>query len=487
MLEHGLQRIGFDTGSFRKFNWTKWVLVLITLSIAATIGMTGVRQVFRGRTLLEMGILGILMLVVVGLVLYRLELGLLAIVFTSFFVRFSIPTGTATTIPASLVVSCIVVLIWLLSMLLKRQVQLAPGHYVLPALLFILISVLSIPYSWLLLRPELFGHGNSGKSGLGFAFVQVGAVTLMVLLPTVMLMAANVLRDVKWFKILFALMIIVAVPELLQRFTGLKFAVGDFKLQTGASYSLWIVALSLGQALFNQNLQGWQRALLVAITGMWLFFGTGVTTIWFSGWMPSMVAVVFLSFFRSKKLFLGLLIAGLVVLAFRADYFIGYVWNDAVHSDSNRFEIWRIIVLDLTLTKTNIIFGAGPAGYLPFYETYYPGHAWVSHNNYIDILAELGLVGAGIFLWLLFGVVRTGWEQRNRMPTGFTRGFNYGVLGGFVGTLFAMGLGDWFIPFVYNIGIPGFDFAVYGWLLTGAMLALNYLKLPETVQTNDAK
>lgn len=476
MLEQGLQRIGFDTDSLRRINWTKWVLIVMTLVIAITLGSAGIRSAFRGRTWLEMSILGIMFFVMVGLVLYRLELGILAIVFTSFFVRFTIPTGTSTNIPASLIVATIVVLIWVFSMLLKRQVQLAPGRYVLPTLLFAVLAIISIPYSWLLLRPDLFGQGNVGRSGMGFTFVQIGAVALMVLLPAVMLMAANVLREEKWFKLLFAIIVIVSIPELLQRLTPIRFSFGDIRLYTGASYSLWIVALTLGQGLFNASLRRWQRAGFILFAVMWIAFRAEGYGNWFSGWMPAAVAMYFIVFAHSKKLFFALLVVGLIVVALRADYYLGYLVDDAVRMDSNRLEIWRIIIFDLTLTKTNIIFGAGPAGYLPFYEAYYPGHAWVSHNNYVDIFAEMGILGLGVFLWLLYGVFRTGWDQRNEMPSNFLNGFNMGVLGGFVGTLFAMGLGDWYIPFVYNIGIPGFDFAVYGWLLSGAMLALNYMR-----------
>jgi O-antigen ligase len=251
---------------------------------------------------------------------------------------------------------------------------------------------------------------------------------------------------------------------------------GGLVLKTGASYALWVVALSFGMAIFNDRMQWYWRAGLFAIAGIWLYYGAEVGATWFSGWMPAAVAVLFLAFMRSWKLFAIIMLFGLLMFAARADYYIEHIWQDAINYDSNRFEIWQVIIFDLTLTKTNFLFGAGPAGYLPFYETYYPGNAWVSHNNYVDIFAEVGLIGFSVFLWMLFTIFLQGWKQRAQMPTPFLTGFNNGVLAGFVGTLFAMGLGDWFIPFVYNIGIPGFDFAVYGWLLVGGMLALQQLK-----------
>ncbi len=475
MVERGLERIGIDSNRWRRINWVRIVLPLLAIAAAAWIGRNAPTMGVLGRGGLEAMLAIVLMIIAAVLVLYRVEWGILAIVATSFMIRFSLPTGSGTVIPASMVVASFVVLVWLLSMLIRRNVKLAPGGYVAPALLFIVICIMSVPYSWLILRPDLFGRGGSGQSGLSFSFVQLGGVALMILLPAVMLMTANVLREVKYFKALFAMMLIVAIPELLQRLGIMSFSFGTtFVLRTGASYALWLVALTCGQALFNQTLKIWQRAFLLSLAGIWLYIGAELGATWFSGWMPAFAAVMFLVFFRSRILFSVVLAAALFLFALRPEFYIDKIWVDAIHYDSNRFEIWQVIIFDLTLTKTNIFLGAGPAGYLPFYETYYPRNAWVSHNNYVDIFAETGIIGFSIFMWLLYAIFRGGWDQREKMPSGFLRGFNYGVLAGFVGTLLAMGLGDWFIPFVYNIGIPGFDFAVYGWLLVGAMLALRH-------------
>lgn len=478
MLEQGLHKLGIDTAPLHRFHATRWLLVLFALGAAGLIGLRAPTTFLFGRNGFEVFLLLILLGVAIALVLYRLELGVLAIVLSSFFLRFTFSTGSATSVPVSLLVSSLVVGVWFISMLLRRRVQFDQGIYVLPTILFIAISLFSVPYSWLILRPDLFGHGGAGRSGLGFSFVQVGGVTLMVLLPAVMLLTANVLKSERWFKALFWIVVIVAVPELLMRLEVFNASIAGISLRTGASYALWVVALAAGQGLFNTEMPRWLRAALLGIAGIWLYFGAEVGATWFSGWMPAALALMFLAFMRSRPLFFMLLVLVAIMFSVRADHYIGFIWNDAVNMDSNRFEIWQVIILDLTLTKTNFLFGAGPAGYLPFYERYYPGHAWVSHNNYVDIFAEVGLVGFTVFMWMLVSIFLTGWRQRNAMPTPFLKAFNLSVLGGFLGTCFGMGLGDWHIPFVYNIGIPGFDFAVYGWLLIGAMLALSNFKVP---------
>jgi hypothetical protein len=51
----------------------------------------------------------------------------------------------------------------------------------------------------------------------------------------------------------------------------------------------------------------------------------------------------------------------------------------------------------------------------------------------------------------------------------------YGALGGLAGTLAAGMLGDWILPFVYNIGFSGFRTSVIGWLFLGALIAVQQI------------
>jgi len=81
-----------------------------------------------------------------------------------------------------------------------------------------------------------------------------------------------------------------------------------------------------------------------------------------------------------------------------------------------------------------------------------------------------------LFLWLVAVLGLTGWKLHLRLkknePNGFQAAYTAAVLGGLAGMLFSGILGDWFMPFLYNIGIPGFRAALFGWLFLGGMLAL---------------
>ena len=70
---------------------------------------------------------------------------------------------------------------------------------------------------------------------------------------------------------------------------------------------------------------------------------------------------------------------------------------------------------------------------------------------------------------------RLGWKLRERCDDGFARGYVYGCLAGLVGSLAAGMLGDWFLPFVYNIGLAGFRASVLGWMFLGGLVAIEQM------------
>jgi O-antigen ligase len=127
------------------------------------------------------------------------------------------------------------------------------------------------------------------------------------------------------------------------------------------------------------------------------------------------------------------------------------------------------------LIKASPILGLGPANYY-YYTPLYPILGWVvnfnSHNNYVDIAAQMGLVGLAIFAWLVIEVVNLGLNLRKRVKDGFCRGYIYAVMGGIAGMLVSGFMADWFLPFLYNIGIPGFRTSILAWLFIGGMIAL---------------
>ena len=98
-----------------------------------------------------------------------------------------------------------------------------------------------------------------------------------------------------------------------------------------------------------------------------------------------------------------------------------------------------------------------------------------SHNQYVDIVAQIGVVGLICFVWFFVQTGILGWKLRTRVPAGFPRAYVYGALGGLVATLVAGMLGDWILPFFYNVGLTGFRASVLAWLFLGGLVVLEQI------------
>jgi O-antigen ligase len=152
--------------------------------------------------------------------------------------------------------------------------------------------------------------------------------------------------------------------------------------------------------------------------------------------------------------------------------------GDNSYSETTRLAAWGIII---KMINVNPFFGLGPANY-SFYTPLFPILGWNvqfnSHNNYVDIIAQTGILGIFCFLWVFWEVGRLGWRmilRVRKMEAGFAQAYVYGVTGGLVATVAAAMLGDWFLPYVYNITIRGMRASMLPWLFFGGLIALNHL------------
>ena len=67
-----------------------------------------------------------------------------------------------------------------------------------------------------------------------------------------------------------------------------------------------------------------------------------------------------------------------------------------------------------------------------------------------------------------------GWRLKDRFPGDFADGYVNGTLGGLAGSLVAMMLVDWFLPYVYNTGFDAFRTSALAWMFLGGLMALEH-------------
>jgi len=312
---------------------------------------------------------------------------------------------------------------------------------------------------------------------------QLGGLSAFVLSAGAFVFAARALRDRRWLARLTALFLGLSAVHLLGGVVPPLGRVTGFLFQPGADGSLywtWLVALATGQAAFNRRLPLVVRFLLATLVALGFFVALTQNRDWASGWVPPLAAVAVVLVVGAPRLApLGLAAAAIAVL-WQGPRLVALVLSpDNQYSLSTRLAAWRVIT---EIVASNPVVGLGPANYYHC-TPLHPILGWQvhfsSHNNYLDIVAQTGLIGLACFFWFAWAVASAAWKLQRRTPAGFSRAYAYATLGGLAGSLVAAMLGDWMLPFVYNVTLKGFRASVLAWLLLGAMVGVGITETRE--------
>lgn len=400
----------------------------------------------------------------VGIVLTFLRwpsLGLIAASLAGLVVPFLGPSG----LNATMILVGLMLGLWLLDMIARqRRINLVPSRTIWPLLAFLVAAALSFGIGqlpWL----TFASHAPMGA--------QLGGLSIIVLSASTFLLAANLIHDLRWLSWITWAFLAVGTMSVLVRsvLPALGVPVRDLFMPVGTVFYIWLIAMAFSQAVFNGDLHpGWRLALggLVLVTLYVLFFLKFSDK---SGWLSTFACIAAIIGIRSWRA--GLALVPVIALS------ILYLWPELVATDeysiSTRFDAWAIMAQIISISP---LLGLGFANYY-WYTPLFPirGYAvsFNSHNNYVDIVAQTGLIGLICYLWLLWEVGWLGWRLRNHAPSGFARAYVYGALGGLAGMVVAGVLGDWVLPFFYNLGLNGFRSSMLGWLFLGGLVSLEQI------------
>lgn len=398
------------------------------------------------------------------LVIIRPEIGLAAMLTTAVVLRVSIGTGTSSPIVASLVCACILIAGWTTHRLLHRQrLLLLPVSVTGPGLLLVAIVFVSMLWGRATLDPRILVPEN-------FYRVQLAQAALYVVAVGLLFVGADLFRSRQLRVLLMVGIIMIGVIVLPFR----AFASSSTFLNTAGVFGLWFVALCWSNALLNRRISDWLRFALGGLAIGWLLMAFLREGAWISGWMPALLGLLAVTIIARPRLgivlFLLAIIAVAVYYSFVYDLLITQQESDgSLGGDFGRMALWHRMI---DVTQDRIWIGTGPAGYALYYMTFVPDQAMSSHSNYIDILAQMGIVGVLAFAALLLGLWQLGRQTWHRLTDDVDRVLCAAVLGALPALAFSLWLGDWLIPFVYNQTIKGFDHAVYSWVMLAALCGL---------------
>ena len=443
------------------------VMLLIRLGIiAGTLGLA-----YYGGRRPSMTFAAIPLLLVGGwLLVINTHWGLPMIVLSALVVPFAIGTGTGTSLNAPFLIIPALAGIWLVKSLLAGSIKFTPtqANWALGGLVITAaLSMLNGYLPW-----NVF-------ASLAPVRAQVGALGVFVVSALAFWVGANLIKEARWLKItvftfiglggLYVLSLLLPPLGLLYRY----FVVG----MNGSLFWLWLAALAAGQALYNHELKPLVRLGLAALAVLTLANRLlPLNRSWASGWLPCLIGMVVVVGLRWPRLAaigtVAAIVVGAIYLpAIRDSLVVGNEYSLLTRNAASS------IILEIV--RASPLFGVGPANYY-FYTPLYAILGWYvrfnSHNQYIDIIAQTGLLGLGFILWFALIMARSGVRLLRQQSRGFEGGFAAACLGGLAGTLAAGLLGDWFLPFVYNIGIAGFRSSFLVWLFLGGLAAVEHLK-----------
>ncbi len=434
----------------RRVGWTRALIIA-----AVIVASAGIAAVFN------QDLLGYILILILGggfaLVYLRWPgIGLISLVIASMFISYSGPSN----LNATVMLLALLLGLWVADMIIRdRSIQLISSRTFLPLFGLVVTAILSFGAG---LLPW---YSFVSQAPLG---AQLAGLSIFVLSAGAYLLMAHRIRTVLWLKaITWTFITLGAVFIIGRAFPIVGQLTEPFYLGMGPVFWVWFVAIAFSQAAFNDQLSGIVRVVLGVVIVIAIYVLLIQKFNDKSGWMPAIFCIGVILSVRSPKYILLLGVLGLLSVM------VTTVVSDAVsteeYSISTRLDAITIL---LEIVKVNPILGLGFANYY-WYTPLFPIRGFAvqfnSHNNYVDIFAQTGVLGLLFFLWFALEAGRLGWSLRDRVAAGFEQAYVYGALGGLAGMLFLGLFADWVLPFFYNVGLGGFRTAAIGWLFLGGL------------------
>ncbi|HWQ12428.1 MAG TPA: O-antigen ligase family protein [Roseiflexaceae bacterium] len=440
------------------------LIVAVVVAAALLLSLAAGALAGNGHLLRTLLLIGPPALVGMAVLISRkFETAVLALPILALAVPIELPTGTFSKIPISLALALALCAVWLVAMALRRRFQLAPSPLNRPLVLFCVACCVSLVWGNVWWDPPV-----AGDTYLGFTLVQVASLVTLLASMGAALLIGNFVQTEGRLK--FIAGAFLACGTLMTATQLLK--IPQPILNDRGLWGLWTVVPAACLLIAQPQLRWRWRALLLLLIVAHLYQAMVVNLLWKSGWIPVIVGLFVAVLLRSWRWFLVLLAVGALFAYTQRDIINDMVNSEVEEGADERIGMWEI---NLRVVGDHWLFGSGPAGYALYYMHYYPEDARSTHNNYLDIIAQFGVVGSAIWIWLAAASTIEGVRLYRRAPPGFLRTLALAVTSGWVGAQVSMLLGDWMLPFAYNQTITGYKYTVYSWIFLGMLISIRTL------------
>jgi hypothetical protein len=392
----------------------------------------------------------------------------------------TIGTGRATPLPAGMLIVYFLTAIWFVRMALsERKVQLKPSALNTPLLAFLVAAMISWLVGYVIWDWKVPTKANLWLVQAGQYAVFAGSV-LAFLLTSNHPLGEKGLR--RWTVIIIAIGLASIGYELIT--SSVKFR----EIGITGSMLMWPLVLLWAQLIYNPEIKPWMRMVGWMSLPVWALWIYRESFAWKGGWVPALLGLGLLIWLYSRRVAIASLFLGaLVCIPFGGKIISTILSAESASGSLVRPLYWYDVI---RMTSHSIIVGLGPVSYSFYWlnPKFIPlsriasgwdkWNAWgynpPSHNMFVDIYAQTGLVGLILFVWAIVAAVRLALKLRKRFAAGFLQAYVSGFLCGFVAlSISSFIFADWMMPYVYNITITGFSHSVYTWLLLGTLVALD--------------
>lgn len=445
-----------------KKQWIQFSIVLAVILMSLIIPYWGSVRIFQLLLILLVGSAGILVL------LRQPNLGFILIFFGALYYSYSMQNYERQYGGMNIVVAIIALLLflWFLDMLvIKREFQFVKSRVTLPALVFLVISGLAFGMG------QIRWYVSAEQAPL---FAQLGGLIIFVFSVSFLLMFPHFVYELQWLKIIVWIFIAIGFLYVTKRLFDISFLNFNRGISGSMLYT-WLVVLPFSQVIFNTRLRPIVRWVLVGFVLLTLYYSISRNYAWKSGWIPPLVSVAVILALRFKRIPRFVIPISLIFAVYIAGTLITSLIATDEYSWITRVEAWKII---LDITRVNPLLGTGFSNYY-WYTPLFPILGWRvhfnSHSQYVDLFAQTGILGLLCFFWIFFEVGRLSWNISRKLPDGFAKAYSYSVMAGLIATLLSGFLGDWVLPFVYNIGLNGFRASILPWIFFGGLISIEQM------------
>lgn len=329
-------------------------------------------------------------------------------------------------------------LFWLIRMFFAKEFHLVRNSLNIPIAAFLIAAAVGVIMA-VDFRHSLKGYTTLGWMSIFFLFVNnINGVTQFKKLVRILILIATIAGAYGIFQHLTRIDFFGNVKYLEKSFAR---SPGFFNSpQTFGNYILLVLPVVFGLSSYSNSRKEkrWlQLAGVVILLAIIFSYGRAV-------WLGLIGGLIFMAILRSKKFILSIstaVIVGSLLLIFMPSSRFSRRVVETFKSRrpiGDRIYFWKG---SLRIIRDYPITGVGWEGFRLVYPKYKPakGRQLVSHahNNFVDVAVDSGLLGLGMFLWLLATIYKVGFHIFKELGEGYFKGIAWGFLGSFTAFLIA--------------------------------------------------